>query len=336
MCSIAASPNSSVIIGSKRCRTRLRRKAISRFDESSRQLWPRSRRNSCRATRGGSRAAAAPLRRTRALLFEKRSADECPKVRECRCREKCAAAPSPPDRRECARSQSFVTRDLPPRQPPAAKKTVAQFTRALPPRRRRSRKYDPSTGASNMQFEPVLPRQFGDKALVFVRLFSAQLVIDMRDRRHDPQLGAQLQQQAKQSHGIRPAGNCRGHAVPSPNRTAASELSSTAALRVRARRNGTAVASASCSVAALATRGKATDICYAVPQMWGAFSLDCQVSGAGHARPGLRAAGDGHVLGLPVSSIARTAVRYRRSRRCHAIMRWHSRTTTAPSRGVRA
>ena len=69
-----------------------------------------------------------------------------------------------------------------------------------------------------MQFEPVLPRQFRDKPLVLVRLFSAQLVIDMRNRQDDPQLGPQLQQQAKQRHGIRPARNRRRQAVPRPNR----------------------------------------------------------------------------------------------------------------------
>ena len=73
-----------------------------------------------------------------------------------------------------------------------AKKTVAQFTRG---------RLDTGTDAgtycrtadlprrrciTSMQFEPVLPRQLRDKALVLVRLFSAQLVIDMRNRQHDP------------------------------------------------------------------------------------------------------------------------------------------------------
>ncbi len=43
MCLIAAPPNSSAITGSSRWRTRLRRKETFRLDESSRQLWPRSR-----------------------------------------------------------------------------------------------------------------------------------------------------------------------------------------------------------------------------------------------------------------------------------------------------
>ena len=82
-----------------------------------------------------------------------------------------------------------------------AKKTVAQFTR----RRLDAENLVPvNRRLANMQFEPVLPRQLRDKPLVLVRLFSAQLVIDMRHRQHNSQLGPQLQQQAKQSHGIRP------------------------------------------------------------------------------------------------------------------------------------
>ena len=56
-----------------------------------------------------------------------------------------------------------------------------------------------------MQFQAVLLRQLRDETLITVRLFSAQLVINMRDRQYDPQLCAQLQQQAKQCHRIRPA-----------------------------------------------------------------------------------------------------------------------------------
>src|ERR1700691_2501408 len=83
-----------------------------------------------------------------------------------------------------------------------AKKLVAQFTR---------RRLDAGTGAviaggmarvnwrrSKMQFEAVLLRQLRDEALVIVRLFSAQLVIDMGDRQHHPQLFAQIEQQAKE------------------------------------------------------------------------------------------------------------------------------------------
>ena len=104
-----------------------------------------------------------------------------------------------------------------------AEKTVAQFTRrrldagtlgcviggTLPPVNRRF---------ANVQFEPVLLRQLRDKARILVRFFSAQLVIDMRDRQHNPQLGPQLQQQAKQRHRVRPTRNRRRHAVARPNR----------------------------------------------------------------------------------------------------------------------
>src|ERR1700687_4266632 len=48
--------------------------------------------------RGGSPAAAAPTRQTRVPAPQRRFADERPKVPECRYRERCAAAPSPPDR----------------------------------------------------------------------------------------------------------------------------------------------------------------------------------------------------------------------------------------------
>jgi len=58
---------------------------------------------------------------------------------------------------------------------------------------------------ADMQFEPVLLCQLCDKLFVLIRLFAAQLVVDMRNREHNPQLGPQLQQQAKQSHGIRAA-----------------------------------------------------------------------------------------------------------------------------------
>src|ERR1700720_458824 len=64
-----------------------------------------------------------------------------------------------------------------------AKKTVAQFTRG---------RFDTGTDAgsmtavnrrlTSMQFQSVLPRQLPDKPLVLVRLFSAQLVIDMHNR----------------------------------------------------------------------------------------------------------------------------------------------------------
>jgi hypothetical protein len=69
-----------------------------------------------------------------------------------------------------------------------------------------------------MQFEPVPLRQLCDKALVLVRLFGAQLVIYVRNRQHDPQLGPQFEEQAKQRHRIRSAGNRRRDAVAWPNR----------------------------------------------------------------------------------------------------------------------
>src|ERR1700674_1380568 len=52
--------------------------------------------------RVGRPAAAALPRQTRVPGLRKRFADEFPRVLECRYREKCAAGPSPPDRRACA------------------------------------------------------------------------------------------------------------------------------------------------------------------------------------------------------------------------------------------
>ena len=100
-----------------------------------------------------------------------------------------------------------------------AKETVAQFPRG---RLDAGADFGATTAVNrrlpNMQVQPILPRQPRNKALILVRLFSAQLVIDMRNRQHDSQLGAQLQQQAKQSYGIRSAGNCHRYSVPSPHR----------------------------------------------------------------------------------------------------------------------
>ena len=69
-----------------------------------------------------------------------------------------------------------------------------------------------------MEFEPVLTGQFCDKPFVLVRLISAQLVIDVRNREHDAQFRPQLQQQAKQGHGIRATGNGHREAVSGANR----------------------------------------------------------------------------------------------------------------------
>src|SRR3981081_4292788 len=58
-----------------------------------------------------------------------------------------------------------------------AEKPVPQFTR-----RRLDTGPSINRRVTNMQFQTVLPRHFRDKPLVLVRLFSAQLVIYMRNR----------------------------------------------------------------------------------------------------------------------------------------------------------
>jgi len=69
-----------------------------------------------------------------------------------------------------------------------------------------------------MQFKPMPPCQLRDKALVAIRFFTAQLVIDVRHREHNPQLAVQFEQQAKQSDRIRSAGDSHGHAISRPHR----------------------------------------------------------------------------------------------------------------------
>src|SRR5208282_1528405 len=127
---------------------------------------------------------------------------------------------------------------------------------------------------TNIQFERVLPRQLRDKPLVLVRLFSAQLVIDMRNRHHDAQLGSQLQQQAKQSHRIRSPGNRRRHAVPGPNRFLPPNcLQQPLRQRVHEEMVPEPVLSSQFSVLGkplpLRTEHWERLFCYAVPQMWG-------------------------------------------------------------------
>jgi hypothetical protein len=64
-----------------------------------------------------------------------------------------------------------------------------------------------------MQFKAVLLRQLGDKPFVGVGFRSAQLVIDVGNREHDPEFCAQIQKQQQQGHGIRAARHGRSEAV---------------------------------------------------------------------------------------------------------------------------
>jgi len=67
-----------------------------------------------------------------------------------------------------------------------------------------------------MKFEVMLARQLRDEMLVCIRLLPAQLVIEMNDSQHNPQLAAQFQQKPQQRHRINPAGDGHANAVPGP------------------------------------------------------------------------------------------------------------------------
>ena len=57
-------------------------------------------------------------------------------------------------------------------------------------------------------------RQVRDKLLIRIRLRPAQLVIEMNDRKDEPQLPTQLQQKAQQGNRINPAGDGHTNAIP--------------------------------------------------------------------------------------------------------------------------
>jgi hypothetical protein len=54
------------------------------------------------------------------------------------------------------------------------------------------------------KFQIVLMCQIGYECLISLRLRPAQLVIEMYDRKNDPQLAAQLQQQSQERNRIDP------------------------------------------------------------------------------------------------------------------------------------
>jgi hypothetical protein len=59
-------------------------------------------------------------------------------------------------------------------------------------------------------------RQIRDEQLIRVRLRPAQLVIEMNNRKDNPQLAPQLQQQPQERDGINPAGNGHANAISGP------------------------------------------------------------------------------------------------------------------------
>ena len=64
-----------------------------------------------------------------------------------------------------------------------------------------------------MQFETMRPAEVFDEALVGVGLFSAELMVDVRDGEHDAQFAAQLQQQEQERDRVRAARDSGGDAV---------------------------------------------------------------------------------------------------------------------------
>ena len=68
-------------------------------------------------------------------------------------------------------------------------------------------------GATSKELQPMMPRQIGDESLVGLRIFSPQPMIEVRNREDDAQLGSQLQQNAQQRDGVRPARHGNADAV---------------------------------------------------------------------------------------------------------------------------
>jgi hypothetical protein len=66
-----------------------------------------------------------------------------------------------------------------------------------------------------MEFQIELARHARHEFLICVRLGPAQIVIEMNNRKDNPQLAAQLQEHPKERNGINPAGNGHADAVPS-------------------------------------------------------------------------------------------------------------------------
>ena len=66
-----------------------------------------------------------------------------------------------------------------------------------------------------IKFEIMQASQIRDEPLIRVRFRPAQLVIEVNNRKDNPQLAPQLQQHPQQRHRINPAGNGHADAIPS-------------------------------------------------------------------------------------------------------------------------
>jgi hypothetical protein len=69
--------------------------------------------------------------------------------------------------------------------------------------------------AIDMEFEIELASQARNEFLIGVGFRPAQLVIEVNNRKDNPQLAPQLQQHAQQRYRINPPGNSHADAVPS-------------------------------------------------------------------------------------------------------------------------
>src|ERR1700733_9867165 len=66
-----------------------------------------------------------------------------------------------------------------------------------------------------MKLKVMRSSEFGDESLVVILLCPSQVVIEMNDRKNNPQLTSYLQQQAQERDRINPPGNSNTDAVPS-------------------------------------------------------------------------------------------------------------------------
>jgi len=65
-----------------------------------------------------------------------------------------------------------------------------------------------------VQFQLVAPGEFHDETFVRIRLGSTQFVIEMNQRKDDAEFAAQIEKEAQQGDGIRPARHRYANSVP--------------------------------------------------------------------------------------------------------------------------
>src|SRR5579864_3566836 len=67
----------------------------------------------------------------------------------------------------------------------------------------------------DVEFQIVLASQAGDEFLIRLRLRAAQLVIEMNNRKDNPEFAPQFEQQTQERDRINSAGNGHADAIPS-------------------------------------------------------------------------------------------------------------------------